>query len=231
MKRLKFARDFTKLNDEVFSTIRPAGKFEVDDDVMVERPGHDPRQGKVIFIFTRTLDQIPDEFLCHDTDTNSRIEATALLASFYPDMDSTTIWNIVRVKYTGPKGVRDNIHLDCYMAIEPRMQQEHLDADFEIITRQKPPFPVTGNAAWAPLLSPSWELLKRAKAEHLPLEQYGELLLSELVIKPEAMALMQAIYETAQRKIVFLVCFEKDPNQCHRSLMKRWIMEHAGGKL
>jgi len=220
MKQLRFAKDFTKLNDDSFSTLRPRGKFEVGDDVMVGRPSHDPRQGKVTFIFSRVIDEIPSEFLAHDTDTSNRDEAIAVLRSFYPDLKTSDIWDIVRVKYTGPPDaatIADNIRVDCYMAILARMQQENPDAHFEIITRRDVSSP----------LSPSWHLLMQAKNEDMSFEEYGKLLLAEIKQRPTALALMQELYELARKQTVFLVCMEKDPGQCHRSLVKKWMMDLA----
>jgi hypothetical protein len=97
MKDMRFARNFTKLDGPDFSTVRPRGKFEVDDDVRVTRPDHGPRTGKVTFVFPRVLDEIPAEFLARDTDTNTKDEAIAVLRGFYPSLNTSEIWDIVRL--------------------------------------------------------------------------------------------------------------------------------------
>jgi uncharacterized protein YeaO (DUF488 family) len=209
------------LDEDCFSTVRPHGKFEENDDVMIVRPEHDSRQGKVMYVWPRVLDEIPAEFLAHDTDTASKDDAIAVLRGFYPDLNVKDIWDIVRVKYTGPPdqaSIANNIRLECYRAILARVQQEHPDAHFEIITRQEMSSP----------LSPSWPLLKQAKAEAMPFEEYGEKLLEEIRHRKDAFVLMKKLYELAKHQPVYLVCYEKDYSKCHRSLVKRWIMEYGG---
>jgi len=217
IKRMKFAKNFTKLDETCFSTIRPSGKFTGGDIVSIERPGHAPRRATVLFVFTRAIEQVPEEFLVRDTDTRSKGEAIALLQGFYPNFKEIPSWDIIRLQYSEPprESLDQNIRLDCYISILDRMRGEFPDAHFEIVTRKGAESP----------LAPSWDLLGKAKRGEMNFDAYAVKLVAEIKARPAAITRLQELREIAATKLVFIVCFEKDPAKCHRSIVKQLIVE------
>lgn len=88
-------------------------------------------------------------------------------------------------------------------------------AHFEVITRQGASSP----------LSPSWPLLGAAKSGALTWEEYGIRLRAQVRARPEAQDLLRDLKIKANERLVFPVCFEKDPARCHRSIVKQLINE------
>lgn len=111
------------------------------------------------------------------------------------------------------------IRVDCYAAVLNKFKTNYPDAHFEIVMRG----PKTVGIQCEPsVLSPSWDLLKAAKS-NMNFEQYSRKLEYQLFSDSNAVRRMFELNKLAQTKLVFLVCSEKDPNQCHRSLLKNWI--------
>lgn len=113
-----------------------------------------------------------------------------------------------------------DVRLDCYLAVLEKFKHEYPDAIFEIITRKViPPYHLTPS-----VLSPTWELLDQAKHEQWPIEKYFAALRQQFFYDFDAHAELKRLRDIARSgKTLFLVCYEKDPNKCHRTLIKKLI--------
>ena len=103
------------------------------------------------------------------------------------------------------------IHTDVYLWVYKNKSRDP-NAKYYIITR-------TVNS----LLSPSRMLLNIYKNGFISWEKYKELLVKELLENPRAVQKMREIKKEALTKDVYLVCYEKDASQCHRSIVKDLI--------
>lgn len=103
------------------------------------------------------------------------------------------------------------IHINCYLAVLKRFREKYPNAHFEVITR----------VAHHPL-SPSWKLLNKIKHENISWEEYTTLFLNEME-SPSKKKELYRLQEIAQKKDLYLVCYEKDATHCHRSLVKKLI--------
>lgn len=68
------------------------------------------------------------------------------------------------------------------------------------------------------VLSPSWGLLHDYKDGRINWAQYTERFLREMNCDP-CIEEMKKIWELAQKKDVFLVCYEKHGENCHRHIL------------
>jgi len=104
------------------------------------------------------------------------------------------------------------IRVDCYLAKLNEFKKKFPDSHFEVITRtSKSP------------LSPSWKLLNRSKETNMSLEEYLTLLEEELKNNPLAKKKIDELITISKSKDIFLVCYEQDPSNCHRSFVKKVI--------
>ncbi len=103
------------------------------------------------------------------------------------------------------------IKTDCYLAVLKKFKTKFPDAHFEVITR-------TANH----VLSPSWQLLEKYKKEGLTFDTYTDIFCHEME-RSECQHRMKQLEEMAREKDVYLVCYEKSDEQCHRRLVKRLI--------
>lgn len=106
-----------------------------------------------------------------------------------------------------------NLRTDCYLAIMKKMKDQYPDGIFEVITRTK-----------NHILSPSKKLLSQAKNEFWTFEKYSEHFIEEMK-STDAKAELKRLREIAKTKVLFLVCYEKNPEECHRSLVKKLIIK------
>lgn len=84
MKELIFSKWYSKLNNELFITLRKRKQCNVGEVVRVTIKGMDKTLfAKCLEIIPEDLDYYSDELLTYDTDTNTREEAIELLQSFY----------------------------------------------------------------------------------------------------------------------------------------------------
>lgn len=104
------------------------------------------------------------------------------------------------------------VRVDCYFAVMKKYRKYCGDAHFEMITR----------ARQNHILSPSWDLLNRYKAEKWDFSKYRENFLREMN-HPKCEEKIAQLREISKTKTVFLICYEKDPSQCHRSIVKELI--------
>jgi uncharacterized protein YeaO (DUF488 family) len=103
-----------------------------------------------------------------------------------------------------------DVRIDCYIAKLDSFRISHPKAHFEIITR-----------SWNSILAPSWELIERVKKEKLSFSEYRTFLIGEFRENTEKVRLeLKRLKRIAMERILFLVCYEKDPNNCHRSIVK-----------
>jgi len=111
-----------------------------------------------------------------------------------------------------------NIRLDCYVAIIGRMREAFPRAHFEIITRREE------NSTLSPSMSLAWIW----SARKITFNGFSRMFLAELKTRPEALEALRRLHAIAERQLVFLVCYERDSKQCHRSLVKEYIMKYGG---
>lgn len=104
------------------------------------------------------------------------------------------------------------INIDCYLRVLEEYKAKFFEAHFEVITR-------TAKSC----LSPSWYLLDYAKENGISFKEYERLFIKEISENPEAKKRINELREIAKDKVVFLVCFEKNPSVCHRSIVKKII--------
>lgn len=111
------------------------------------------------------------------------------------------------------------IRVDCYLARLDQFKKKYppnKGFHFEVITR----------SAKSPL-SPSKELLTLCKAnvKDWPFPKYAQALLREFQKNPKALNLLRKLRNICESKMLFLVCFEKDPQKCHRSVVREILRQ------
>jgi hypothetical protein len=107
---------------------------------------------------------------------------------------------------------------ETYLAKMKQIAKENPDAVFIIVTRR------TGH-----LLSPSWNLLNDYKDGRIDWAQYTERFRREMdfdLCREE----MKRIWDLSHTKDVYLVCFEKDGENCHRHILMGMMAERFGGQ-
>jgi len=106
-----------------------------------------------------------------------------------------------------------SIRIDCYLSVLKTFKKTYPDALFEVITRAK-------NHP----LSPSWDLLKRARRENWEFKKYEFSFLTEIAKSSIAKKRLRELQELHKHGVdIFLVCYEKDPLKCHRSIIKNLL--------
>ena len=88
--KLNFAREYKKLRQNTFATIRLETDLEEGELVDVTVDGEKVGTAHVCQIEQMLLKDINDESLKADTDTSSRKEAIQELRKFYPDLDESS---------------------------------------------------------------------------------------------------------------------------------------------
>jgi len=87
MKTIKFSKDYPKLEEILFSTIRAAPKkLRTGQVCRIESPSMEFK-AVVVKKLTQKLSEIDMEDLLLDTNTTSRDEAMAELREYYPDLE------------------------------------------------------------------------------------------------------------------------------------------------
>ena len=112
--------------------------------------------------------------------------------------------------------------LTTYFANTKNIEVDKPDALTVAITRYKPPVALD---LWSQLLAPTKELLHAYKYDNLSWEKFVEKFKIQLYYDKRAMALLDTLAHISLYKDVCLVCFEKDPDQCHRSIVQEMIIE------
>ncbi|MHA1229226.1 MAG: DUF488 domain-containing protein [Candidatus Helarchaeota archaeon] len=86
------------------------------------------------------------------------------------------------------------------------------------------------------ILAPSWELLRKAKNEAMSFEEYRKLFIKEISENKDAIDKLFEIRETAKKRDVYLICYEKDSSKCHRSILieiieNLWRYVYGSGRI
>ena len=105
---------------------------------------------------------------------------------------------------------------ETYLARMKQTARENPDAAFIVVTRS------AGH-----LLSPSWKLLNDYKDGRIDWAQYAERFRREMdcdLCREE----MKRIWDLSQTKDVYLVCFEKDGENCHRYILIELMKSYFG---
>jgi Protein of unknown function, DUF488 len=105
---------------------------------------------------------------------------------------------------------------ETYLAKMKQTAKENPDAAFIVVTRSA-----------RHLLSPSWKLLNDYKDGHIDWAQYTERFRREMESDP-CRTEMKRIWDLSQTKDVYLVCFEKDGDNCHRHILIELMTSHFG---
>jgi len=114
------------------------------------------------------------------------------------------------------------LRTDCYLAVLKRFKVKYPTAIFELVHR-----------ASGSVLAPSVDLLIRtgifAKADGSKNPKdfvlYRRLYREQILTNKMAMQRLRELKQMAERQDIFLVCLEKDPTNCHRTLIKEMIEE------
>ncbi len=102
------------------------------------------------------------------------------------------------------------IRTDCYLAVLKKYRKQYPNAHFEVITR-------TAKS----VLSPSWSLLNAVKSGIIDFDEYKKKLIDEIFSRDDAINLIKKLKKMSDSgKIVFLVCYEKNADLCHRMIIK-----------
>lgn len=114
------------------------------------------------------------------------------------------------------------IRIDCYLWLLKDCKRKNPNAHFEVIT----------NPTKHPL-SPSDNLLieagifKRKDGKYnpkMPFKIYRKKFIKEMLSNPKAIKKIQELKKMHENgETIFLVCYEKDPKKCHRSIVKELI--------
>ena len=130
-------------------------------------------------------------------------------------MKSMTLNNFVTITKTESKiGVRT----DCYYSVLQQYQKKYPHAYFEIVMRF--PFDKTKQPS---VIAPSKYLLGKFKTHKMTFPQFSHDFEAEIFMCKNSVNKLKILQDIATRKTVFLVCCEKSPVECHRSLLKQYI--------
>lgn len=114
------------------------------------------------------------------------------------------------------------VRTDCYLAVSKKFKEKYPDAHFEYVSRSR----------FNSILSPSVDLLIDAgiykksdgtKNPKMSWQDYKSAFKKEIKNNTKALERLKELKEMANEKTVFLVCFEKDASECHRSILKEMI--------
>ena len=101
---------------------------------------------------------------------------------------------------------------ETYLAILKKMRELHPEAEFIVVTR-------TAHS----VLAPSWELLNEAKSTNMTFAEYSRRYIKEISERRAARLELTRLARLSREKDVYLVCYEKDPARCHRSILLKII--------
>jgi len=105
---------------------------------------------------------------------------------------------------------------ETYIAKMKEMAAKNPEAVFIVVTRS------AGHA-----LSPSWKLLNDYKDGKIDWNRYTLRFRAEMATA-ECREEMKRIWDLSQKKEVFLVCYEKDGENCHRHILIDLMMSPYG---
>lgn len=105
---------------------------------------------------------------------------------------------------------------ETYIAKMKEMAAKNPEAVFIVVTRS------AGH-----VLSPSWKLLNDYKNKKIDWNGYTLRFKAEIATV-ECREEFKRIWDLAQKKDVFLVCYEKDGENCHRHILIESIKNYLG---
>jgi len=105
---------------------------------------------------------------------------------------------------------------ETYLARMKQTSKENPDAAFIVVTRS------AGH-----VLSPSWNLLNDYKDGRIDWAQYIERFRCEME-SDSCIAEMKRIWDLSQKRDVYLVCYEKPDENCHRHILIELMTSYFG---
>lgn len=82
MNVIKFSKDYPKLEDRVFTTIRRYDRYKIGELVAIRTPKKQ-FYATILHKFKAVMGDLHAKFLCYDTDTLNDTEAYDVFNSFY----------------------------------------------------------------------------------------------------------------------------------------------------
>ena len=84
MKIIPFSKDWSKLSQRLFITLRKSEKAQQGEVVKIyNKPNVDVFKACCLLVMKTTLGELPTALLCYDTDTHTREGAIAEIQQFY----------------------------------------------------------------------------------------------------------------------------------------------------
>lgn len=127
--------------------------------------------------------------------------------------------NFVQVKKN--RSVRTGINVGCYAAVMRKFQTKFPKAQFEVVMRK--PWTVGLKKVQPSVLSPSEELLEMYQYRRTNFKKFGQLFEKEIFTNRKAIFKLKTLKEIAKVREVFLVCCERNPAECHRSILHQFL--------
>ena len=113
-----------------------------------------------------------------------------------------------------------NIRLEVYPQVIVKYKKQYPKAIFEVIMR----FPPQYLECSPHILSPSIGLFKQARAGQISWDQYSLAFEKEMFGSHQCIQELFRLKAIAQNNLLFLICSEKNPAHCHRSLIKHYLL-------
>jgi uncharacterized protein YeaO (DUF488 family) len=120
------------------------------------------------------------------------------------------------------------IKVSCYYSILRKKGTQYPNAHFELISLWKP--------RWfkeidyfglqfhhSPELAPKKELLRKGQNKEISFSLYLKKLERQIFNNSKAVKRLFQLRELSKRRLVFLVCHEKDETKCHRNSVMKWL--------
>ena len=121
-----------------------------------------------------------------------------------------------------------------YFAIEKRVHSRLPDnRQLVAAVRYFPQWAKREHYRWLRDLGPSADLLARAKARKISFKDYSEEYLKELTTNYDSMRQVEDLVHLIlySKMDIVLFCYEKDSSVCHRSILKRLLMDVCAGEV
>ncbi|WP_371801787.1 DUF488 family protein, N3 subclade [Candidatus Lokiarchaeum ossiferum] len=127
--------------------------------------------------------------------------------------------NFVQVKKN--QSVRTGINIGCYAAVMAKYQAKFPKAQFEVVMRK--PWTVGLKDVHPSVLSPSEVLLEMYQYRRTNFKKFGQLFEKEIFTNRHAIFKLKTLKELSKVREVFLVCCERNPAECHRSILYKFL--------
>jgi uncharacterized protein (DUF488 family) len=127
------------------------------------------------------------------------------------------------------------IKTDCYLALLKKYQEKYPNAHFEVITSRsssplKPSKKLLIDSGYMKPRDKKVKengritIIKGKKKKLIPFKEYEKLLTKELMENPKAIKRMKELLEISKERDVYLICYEKNALECHRTIVKNLIL-------